>query len=209
MARFVRSPEPPEYAKYQDYKPLLRKDFESRCAYCDMTEGYLRGSDAFGVDHFRPKSLFPELECVYSNLYYCCNDCNRSKGAQFPSEELLSRGIRIVDPCIDDPFPDHYAELPSGLLSAATRAGEYSIQIIRLNREKCVRFRKRRSEVAERIEQMRFALAQVRRTEETLPIISELELELADRAAEWAELYDGDSATETFLTPHHPDAPPS
>ena len=80
MAFFTRTPNLKVYSDYRKYRPQLASDFNHLCAYCEMSETYLRTQSAFGVDHFRPFALFPELDCVYTNLYYCCNDCNAARG---------------------------------------------------------------------------------------------------------------------------------
>lgn len=59
-------------------KKYLREDFDSRCAYCDDSDFYF-GSSSFHVDHFAPKSRFPEYALHYENLLYACPYCNRSK----------------------------------------------------------------------------------------------------------------------------------
>src|SRR5436853_749314 len=98
MAFFVRTPNPKHYKRFQSYKRLLAYDFNRRCAYCEMSEGYLRTADVFGVDHFRPFALFPDLECVYTNLYYCCNGCNSIKGKTWPTPEMEVAGVGFADP---------------------------------------------------------------------------------------------------------------
>ncbi|WP_186766458.1 HNH endonuclease [Phaeobacter marinintestinus] len=35
------------------------------------------------VDHYLPKSDFPELSVVYRNLVPCCSDCNKTKGTEY------------------------------------------------------------------------------------------------------------------------------
>ena len=95
MARILRKQDPPIQARYQDYKPYLRLDFVYRCAYCTIHEGRHGGEHNFQVEHFRPKrkDLFPELELVYSNLYYACNRCNVIKGSKWPTPEQQARGL--------------------------------------------------------------------------------------------------------------------
>lgn len=151
MARFVRRAEAPQYSDYRRYKPLLRMDFRYLCAYCEVSEGYKRGHGAFGVDHYRPKKHFPHLDCEYSNLYYCCNECNWHKGASWPNEIQLGRGYYFPDPCAADPYVDDLLEDRDGVLAARTAAGEYAIEMIRLNREPLLRFRRRRIACAERL----------------------------------------------------------
>ncbi len=151
MAIFVRSSEPPQYQSHRSYKPFLRFDFQFRCAYCEMTEGYLRGPDVFGADHFRPYKQFPALDCIYDNLYYCCNKCNSYKGTSWPTAEQQAKGLTFVDPCAEDPYAVHFRIDSFGAASPLSEAGKYSLRIIRLNREECRRFRKKRESVRNRI----------------------------------------------------------
>ena len=111
MSRFNRtSRNVPTFSDYTSYRPYLRKDFEYQCAYCEMTEASVFGIETFGIDHFKPKKVFPGLICVYENLYYCCNDCNRYKGAVWPSAERTAEGYFFPDPCACDPLLDHLQE---------------------------------------------------------------------------------------------------
>ncbi len=120
---------------WRKYREILRVDFEFRCAYCEMTEASVFGIGAFGIDHFRPKSRYPELDCTYSNLYYCCNDCNRYKGAIWPSEDSSTRGYFFPDPCVCCPVPDHFELNGEAFLVPSTRAGGFAIEVLGLNRE--------------------------------------------------------------------------
>jgi hypothetical protein len=43
-----------------------------RCAYCE-------GSCADAVEHFQPKSLYPELAFLWENFLYVCSICNGTK----------------------------------------------------------------------------------------------------------------------------------
>src|SRR4051794_29805210 len=111
MPRFLRrDPAPGPYTDYKKYKPFLREDFWYQCAYCNISEGYRKGTEVFGVDHFRPQKGFPELSAVYSNLYYCCAGCNSNKGSRFPDEHLQKAGIHYVDPCAVNPFDSDFRE---------------------------------------------------------------------------------------------------
>jgi uncharacterized protein (TIGR02646 family) len=104
MGLFSRRESPPHHPNYQNYRPFLRRDFLARCAYCERTEDYLGGEEAFEVEHFKPSSKFPELICVYSNLYYVCGKCNRHKSETWPSDAQIAQGIRFADPCLEDAY---------------------------------------------------------------------------------------------------------
>jgi hypothetical protein len=118
MAHFHRKQTPPQFTQYPKYKPYLQADFLRCCAYCEMSEAYRNGTDAFGVDHFRPRSRFPELECHYPNLYYCCNECNRYKGTTWPAAVSAGKEYGFADPCECDPFLDHLRGDDNGRVTA-------------------------------------------------------------------------------------------
>lgn len=134
MARFTRSEAPPGYRDFRRYTPHLRKDFVFRCAYCERTEAYLGGREAFEVDHFRPVNKFPDLDCDYENLYYVCGKCNRHKSGTWPSLAQAVQGARFADPCTEDPYLDHLREMDDGGLEELTLCGSYSNGHIRLSR---------------------------------------------------------------------------
>ena len=141
MAFFARKKAPPAYTDHRKYVPHLRRDFTFRCAYCERTEAYLGGGEAFEVDHFHPQSKFPELRTTYENLYYACGRCNRHKSETWPSADQLASGTQFADPCTGDPYATHLKERADGSLDAITRSGEYTNDHIRLSREEVRRWR--------------------------------------------------------------------
>ncbi len=66
------------------------------CAYCEAS---LNITSSAYIDHFRPRSLFPELTFEYNNLNYSCQICNRNKSDSWnkdyfnPSEENPEKHI--------------------------------------------------------------------------------------------------------------------
>lgn len=66
-----------------------------RCMYC---------SDSAGTDieHFWPKSVYPERMFRWLNMLLCCTGCGRDcKGSKFP----LDKGQpALLDPTVDDPW---------------------------------------------------------------------------------------------------------
>lgn len=161
MPHFRRSIGIPRFAAYQSYRPYLRTDFRHQCAYCGITEVYRRSDEGFGIDHFRPKKLFPELETQYENLYYCCNRCNRYKGFAWPTETGIANGFQFCDPCEADPYESHLSTAPDGSLHAHTPSGEYTLHRLRLNRKELLDFRTRRAALRTRIDACRAILGQL------------------------------------------------
>lgn len=149
MALFRRTESPPSFSDYRKYKPFLRRDFQARCAYCERTEGYLGGGEAFEVEHFRPRSRFPGLATVYRNLYYACRKCNAHKSETWPSDDQVADGLRFADPCAEDLYLTHARERPTGAVEPLTRCGIYTVRHIRLDRDEIRRWRRLRDQARE------------------------------------------------------------
>src|SRR5262249_28260581 len=123
------------------YKPHLRVEFAGLCVYCRVSEKTRHAFDEYSVDHYRPKSIprFAHLECDYSNLYYCCPACNRRKGTYWPKAAKESSEF-IPNPCDHEMF-EHMAQR-DGVVVAKTEAGTKACEVLRLNEDRFVRWRK-------------------------------------------------------------------
>ena len=146
MALFSRDSQPPVFNSSRRYKPFLRVDFRTRCAYCERTEEYMGGEESFEVEHLHPKSKFPQLDCVYSNLYYACRGCNAHKSETWPSEEQIAQGMRFADPCATDPYVHDLVEEADGSVTGITPSGMYTRAHIRLHRADLKRWRRLRAQ---------------------------------------------------------------
>ena len=140
MPCFRRREEPP--ARRGDFREAVRNDFRHRCAYCLVPELLAGGPENFELDHFRPKSKFPQLENNFFNLYYSCHVCNHAKGPAWPPAELDDAGVNFMDLCRDDCF-EHYSEAPDGRWIGLTVRANYTIELLRLNRKHLVNLRQR------------------------------------------------------------------
>ena len=87
-----------DLSDYKRYKDQLRIDFHKRCGYTDCPDFWFGGKSNFHIDHFLPRSKYPELECKYSNLVYSCSFVNRAKSDDEGS---------YLDPC-DNDFNDFF-----------------------------------------------------------------------------------------------------
>jgi hypothetical protein len=87
-----------ELKDYKGYKNSLEKDFLERCGYTYCQQDWFGGKRNFQIDHFKPKSIHPELETMYANLVYSCSYVNRAK-----SDDI---GI-YIDPCEVD-YNEHF-----------------------------------------------------------------------------------------------------
>ncbi len=143
MAHFTRRDKAPQIKQknYRLFRSLVREDFRATCAYCLLEERWAAGLENFELDHFRPKSLFPQLSLSFYNLYWSCHVCNRLKGAQWPSQALLAMRISFVDLC-DSNFEDQFIEKPNGEWLGKTLSANYTIDALRLNRPHLVTIRR-------------------------------------------------------------------
>ena len=121
---FTRSLPPKTYRDYNAYRPFLRLDFRFRCAYCLRHEFFLGGEAGCCIDHHRPLRgpyARPDLATDYTNLYWCCRECNENKADTWPSPEEAARGWRLLDPCQPEDDHDlHLRVLTDGSLEALT-----------------------------------------------------------------------------------------
>jgi len=65
-----------------------------RCMYCV-------NSEAGDIEHFRPKTPYPEHMYRWENLLLCCGICGRKKGNQFP---MADGQPLLIDPTSENPW---------------------------------------------------------------------------------------------------------
>jgi len=70
---------------YQAIRQSLADMTQQHCAFCD---GPIGSESRETVEHFRPKSQFPELAYAWDNLFPCCDMCQSFKLERF-DEALL------------------------------------------------------------------------------------------------------------------------
>ena len=102
----------------------------SRCMYCEDS----MGTD---IDHFAPKSTYPDRTFTWDNHFLACSHCNSNlKRAEFPVDP--NGDSLLINPVIDDPR-DHIVFTPStGRFIAQDSKGEESIKVFGLQRQICV-----------------------------------------------------------------------
>ncbi len=72
IAHFTRRETAPQIKqKNQLFRSSVREDFRETCAYCLLEERWAAGLENFELDHFRPKSIFPQLTLSFYNLMPC------------------------------------------------------------------------------------------------------------------------------------------
>ncbi len=135
--KHVRQQTPRQYATYQSFKPALQREFRRRCVYCQMPDSIVN-PQLYGVDHYRPKTLFPEWETRYENLFYCCNPCNSRKGDYWPSVAKL-RTHFIPNPCDHEMF--RHLRFRGATVTRRSNAGAIALRLLDLNDPEVVKKR--------------------------------------------------------------------
>lgn len=182
MAIRIRRTNPPQHKNYQGYKRYLRDDFEYSCVYCDIHENEHGGPRFFTVEHFRPKSRFPDLRTEYTNLLYACSVCNSYKSDDWPSDEPLRDGKGYLDPCQHD-YAQHFSYGAGFLVEGLTPVARYMIARMHLNRPMMRKIRQNRHEEAELHQQFselferNLALLEAALADEELPAVERRALE--------------------------------
>jgi hypothetical protein len=134
----TRSANVAQRARYGDYKPQLRIDFEQCCGYCGDSDRFYGGLHGYHVEHFAPKSKFPHLETAYPNLIYGCPYCNRGKSNKWIGDDAAvphNGAEGFVDPCSEE-FDDHLDRDGNGNFVALSPVGEFMIRHLKLYLER-------------------------------------------------------------------------
>lgn len=141
MAYFTRAIFAPEVTgPYRAFRQHVRADFRRCCTFCLLHEFWSGGERNYEIDHFRPVSLFPHLERDFYNLYYTCHICNYAKLAQWPTPEMLARGVGLTDFCRDD-FETHFVLASDGALESLTESAQFTLESLRLNSDHLIGMR--------------------------------------------------------------------
>lgn len=79
--------------KQDDVKLELRKMYDQLCCYC---EGNIVLTGYEEIEHYKPKSKYPELCFQWKNLHQICQKCNKKKNAKW------SESAPILCPTVDE-----------------------------------------------------------------------------------------------------------
>jgi uncharacterized protein (TIGR02646 family) len=66
-----------------------------KCAYCEQVA-------AKDIEHFQPKSVYPDKMFSWDNFLRGCKNCNNAKLHRFPVDAAGER--LLIDPCTDEPL---------------------------------------------------------------------------------------------------------
>lgn len=120
-----------------------------RCMYCEEGEARM-------IDHFHPKSVYPDRVFMWENYIYVCHGCNQDKAAQFAIFDANDARIPVkkttspppdgepvlINPRFEDPLAWLAIDLNSGFVvpipTLSVREVEraiYTIDVLNLNRD--------------------------------------------------------------------------
>lgn len=103
-------------------EPLL-KSSNKKCAYCECI---LQETDSYcQIEHFHPKSLYPQEVVVWENLLPACGRCNAPKG----NHDTVD--IPIINPYKD--VPKEHLSTQGCRLYSKTEIGKMTIKVLNLN----------------------------------------------------------------------------
>lgn len=127
----------PTKGKYGDWKNLLAEEGSYHCVYCAIKDTRLGGIRNFHVEHYRPKSIFPDLTNIIFNLFYACPICN-----VFKSDDWYDVTGNFEDIFYPDPSTCDYSKLfelnCDGKLKGKNKTGVYIVNKLALNRNQLI-----------------------------------------------------------------------
>lgn len=133
----------PKRGTYSDWKGLIATECFNQCVYCAINERNFGGIRNFHVEHYRPKSRFPDLINDIKNLFYACAICNVFKGNDWPNEP----DTKFSKSCYPNPSETDYNTLFSiddnkGVLEGEFIASKYITEKLYLNRPQLILLRR-------------------------------------------------------------------
>ena len=114
---------------------LLEKQ-DGKCAYCGCS---IQPAAFPALEHFYPKSEYPEKVSELENLLIACPVCNTLKANNFPVDE--NGQPLLLNPNVDK-LTEHIEYAEDGLVSGLTARGKTTIAVLQLNREALVQQRR-------------------------------------------------------------------
>lgn len=113
---------------FQEIRATLRRMASGleRCMYCEDSQGT-------DIEHFWPKSTYPERAFDWHNYLFGCSRCNSNfKRSRFPLDDVGEP--LLINPTEEEPL-DHLRFLTkTGAYAPRTPKGESSVDVFGLNR---------------------------------------------------------------------------
>jgi uncharacterized protein (TIGR02646 family) len=100
---------------HNDVKTSLKEIFKKKCAFC---ESRITHVDYGQIEHFKPKSKYPNLCFEWNNFLLSCSICNGklNKGDKFPLEDEGGPFINPIDESPDDYLKFEFDEITKTFL---------------------------------------------------------------------------------------------
>lgn len=117
--------------RHQEIKSVLFQSSLQKCAFCETKPGE---SGNIEVEHFAPKSIYPELAFKWENFLPACRKCNGSK------DDHDTVNLPIVNPYDVNPEDIfHYNDIKIAANDAYEEVGERTIRVCGLNSVRLMR----------------------------------------------------------------------
>ena len=97
----------------------------NKCCYSEIRLG--EESKYMEIEHFHPKSLYPDEVMAWGNLLPACKKCNATKGEHDPVNQP------VVNPFADNPQEYFYFEDAFYRVKGSSPKGKLTIQTLGLN----------------------------------------------------------------------------
>lgn len=128
---------------YPDWRNLLRREGYYQCVYCSIHESIFGGFRNYHIEHYKPKSIFPELEDDYKNLFYACGICNIFKSNDWPNEPIDDfSNISYPNPSLTDYSILFQVNYITGEVEGQFISSKYLVEKLFLNRPQLIQERK-------------------------------------------------------------------
>ena len=127
---------------HDQVKDALKGMFKKKCAFCESTITHI---DYGQIEHFKPKSIYPDQCFEWNNLLLSCAICNGSgsKGNKFPLE---AEGGPFINPTTENPddfFKFEYDDvLKQYIVFPKNIRAVTMLSLIKINREDLLEKRK-------------------------------------------------------------------
>jgi uncharacterized protein (TIGR02646 family) len=105
---------------------VLYAAFHGKCAFCEAKMAHVSSPH---VEHYRPKSRFPDQMLNWQNWLLSCGRCNDKKWTHFPD---CDGQPCLLDPTAED--PSMHLDFRGTQVLAKTRRGEETVKLVGLDR---------------------------------------------------------------------------
>lgn len=130
----------PKKGHYRDWKEDLSIEGKEQCVYCSININSFGGIRNFHVEHYRPKAQdkFPDLEDIYTNLFFACSICNCFKSDDWPNEPSAKLDNHsFPDPSLVD-YSNFLFSNDEFVIESKHVSGNYIINKLFLNRPQLI-----------------------------------------------------------------------